>query len=80
MAEKLNIAERNISKIECGDNFPRPDKLSKLAIILGVNVQDLFNFNHFKNEKNLTAEIIDLINANPERLIDIYKIVKALTV
>ena len=49
VAEKLNIAERNISKIECGDNFPRPDKLSKLATILGVTVQDLFNFNHFDN-------------------------------
>ena len=78
LAEKLDIAERNISKIECGDNFPRPEKLIKLAKILNVSVQDLFNFNHYKKYENLKVEIIELINTHPEKITDIYKIVKAL--
>ena len=80
LAEALSIAERNVSKIECGDNFPRAEKLSKLALILGVSVQELFDFSHFKETKNLTDEIIELINSHPEKLTDIYKVVKALTI
>ena len=79
LAEAVNIAERNISKIECGANFIRADKITKISNALKVPVNELFTFEHLKTQENLLEEIIDTIKQNPEKIPEIYKVIKAIT-
>ena len=79
LAEIIDIAERNISKIECGENFPRADKISKIAAALDVVPQELFNFEHLQKGENLLEEITFILKKNPEKITDVYKVVRALT-
>lgn len=79
LAELVDIAERNISKIECGTNFIRADKISKFSRALEVSPNELFNFEHLKAKDNLLEEIINILNENPEKITDIYKVVRAIT-
>lgn len=53
IAELINIEPPNFSKLECGMHFPQPDKIEKIAKILGVNIQDLFDFEHFQKKDDL---------------------------
>ena len=46
LAEKIDIAERNLSKIECGKSFIRAEKIAKLADTISdwyPNVKSLSN-------------------------------------
>lgn len=79
LAEMLDIAVRNVSKIECGTNFIRADKIPKLSLALDVTPKELFNFEHLKEHTNLREEIITIMNDNPEKITEIYKVVKAIT-
>ncbi len=79
LAEMLDIAVRNVSKIECGTNFIRADKIPKLSLALDVTPKELFNFEHLKESQNLKEEIISILDDNPEKITDIYKVVRAIT-
>jgi len=79
LAEMLDIAVRNVSKIECGTNFIRADKISKLSNALEVSPQELFNFEHHQTKDNLLDEIVNILQANPEKITDVYKMVRAIT-
>lgn len=58
-AELIGMEPSNISKMECGLHFPQPEKLEKLAKILGVDVQALFEFEHFNKKQDLIKFIED---------------------
>ncbi|MFI3301199.1 MAG: helix-turn-helix transcriptional regulator [Candidatus Gastranaerophilales bacterium] len=78
-AEMIEIATRNLSKIETGKCFPSPEKLEKIATSLGCEIKDLFDFEHHKENDDLMNEIIKSIQPiSRSRLQDIYKITKAL--
>ncbi|MBQ8459029.1 helix-turn-helix transcriptional regulator [bacterium] len=80
LAEKINIATRNLSNLETGRCFPSPENLEKIAIALNCKVKDLFDFEHQKDNSELFKEIINRIKpVNRERLQDFYKITCALT-
>ena len=79
LAEKIDIAERNLSKIECGKSFIRAEKIGRLAEVLGVSPKDLFDFEHQKNISAIREELIDEIKSNDKNLrllYQIYKIIK----
>lgn len=76
LAEKLEINTRSLSFIECGINFVTADTLDKLCKSLDVTPKQLFDFNYSdKTPDNLKSELNRLINSNPEKLNDLYKIV-----
>ena len=52
--------------------------LEKILQVLGVDFSDVFNFEHQNDNKDLQAEIEQILNNNPERMKDFYKIAKAL--
>lgn len=64
IAELINIEPPNMSKLENGMHFPQPDKIEKIANALDVEVQELFDFEHFKQKKDL----INFINISLEDL------------
>ena len=47
-------------------------------VILEVNYNDIFSYEHHKNPEDLKIEIENLLNENPQRMQDFYKIAKAL--
>ena len=81
LAEKLDISQKSLSKIETGRNFLTSDTLERLTIALNVEITELFDFDHTDKKENLLDEIykyIDNIKNNEKDIITLYKIVQAL--
>ena len=79
LAEMIDIAERNLSKIECGKSFIRAEKIGKLADALGVKPSDLFDFEHQKDLEEIRDELILKIkndNKNLRTLYQIYNVIE----
>lgn len=74
LAEKIGIAERNLSKIECGKSFMRAEKIEKMSEILNVKPKDLFDFDYYKDLEKIRQELIFDIKTNNENLRLMYKL------
>lgn len=61
LAEKIGIGERNLSKIECGNNFVTAETLAKLLSALNIEASELFNFRHAQDREILKEELISAI-------------------
>lgn len=82
LAEKLDISQRSLSKIETGKNFIKSNTLEKLLSAFNINCSELFNFEHINTQNNLLDEIqnhINIIKKNENLLVILYKITKALS-
>ena len=78
LAEMLNIEPTNLSKLGKGVHLPKEETINKLAEALGCNLQDLFNFEHFKNRDDLIQSIDRILhNAKTEELQYFYKMLTA---
>ncbi len=78
LAEMLNIEPTNLSKLGKGVHLPKEETINKLAEALGCNLQDLFNFEHFKNRDDLIQSIDRILhNAKTEELQHFYKMLTA---
>lgn len=78
LSEKLGIGVRSLGKIETGNCFPSMDTLENLIEVLQIPTIKLFDFEHLQSEDDLKNLTFDMINSNPDKIVDIYKIVKAL--
>lgn len=81
LAEKLEISQRSLSKIETGQNFVKSNTLEKLLKAFDISCNDLFNFEHLNTPKNLIDEIyknIETIRNNDFLVTVLYKITKSL--
>ena len=78
-ADLLSMERSNFTRIESGKQRPNDDNLDKIANILGVEIKDLFDFEHQKPDRDLISEIVDKLKTNPEKIQDFYKIIVALT-
>lgn len=67
LAELANIDEKHVSNIERGGNFPRAELLEKFAEILGVEVYEFFQVDHFKTKQELIDSIIQKLNNSTEK-------------
>lgn len=77
LAEKLDINCRSLSFIECGTNFVSANTLEKICNVFKITPRQLFNFEYENtNPENIKKEINKLIEHNPEKLYDIYNILK----
>jgi len=74
LAERIDIAERNVSKIECGSNFIRAEKIGKLAEALDVTPKDLFDFEHHKDIDEIRNELINDIKNDDENVRKLYRL------
>ena len=78
LAEIINLDTRSLRKIESGDSFPSITTLELLIAVLEISTVELFDFEHNKSHKDLMKETLDIIKANPQKIVDIYKIVRAI--
>ncbi len=78
LAELVDISQNALSYIETGDNFCSADTLEKIITALEIDPQELFDFGHFKSNDELLNEINHILNKNPEKIPEFYKILKAI--
>lgn len=78
LAELVGIEPTALSNIVTGRNYPLMSTLEKILLVLGADFSTAFNFEHQNDNKDLQTEIEQILNNNPERMKDFYKIAKAL--
>ena len=62
LAELVSVDDKHISCIESGKNFPSPDLIVRIALVLKVEPKELFEFYHLQNPNNLKEDIILMID------------------
>ena len=79
VAEIISIEPPNFSKMENGMHFPQPDKIEKLANALGVDVYELFEFEHKKSKQELLKFVKNYIEDCDIKILElIYKFIQNL--
>ena len=77
LAELINIDQRNLSNIECGNTFPTKS-LINISQILNISLPELFDFDYLQEDefymKNYISEKID--NLNTDNLQIVYRLIK----
>lgn len=78
LSEMTNIGASSISKIESGIYHPTDENLEKIAAALNVEPYKLYMYNHYKNTKDLVAEINKMLaRANDDEIRLAYKILSS---
>lgn len=78
LSELVNIAQNTLSGIENGDNFFTAETLEKIIKSLDIEPEELFSFNHQKSQQELIYEINKMLKENPDKISDVYKIIRSL--
>ena len=74
LAEMIEVGERNLSKIECGNVFVKASTITKLIQALKVEPQELFEFSQYQEQKNKKQELITAIQNNDVDVDLLYRI------
>lgn len=78
VAEQIGIEVSSFCNIENGKYYPTAENLDKIMSVLEVSPSKLFSFEHQQEDVDLIKEINSILLENPEKIKDIYKILKAL--
>ncbi len=78
LAELVDISQNALSYIETGDNFCTSETIEKLIAALGIDADELFDFGHQKDNDTLLIEINKMLKNTPEKIPEVYKIIKAI--
>ena len=77
----MNISQRTLSGIECGNNFLTSQTTNKILEVFDITPNELFYVEYLKSSDELVYELINDIKSlknNEEKLQTIYKVVKAI--
>ncbi len=77
LGELINIEPSSLGNIENGYNYPLMSTIEKLSQALNCTIADFFNFEHLNDNKALVDEINLLLEKNPDKVKQIYRIIKA---
>lgn len=78
LSEMIDIAQNTLSGIENGDNFCTAETLEKIITSLEIEPVELFDFGHQKDNETLLIEINKMLKNTPEKIPEVYKIIKAI--
>lgn len=78
LSDMINVGERNLSKIECGNNFVTAETLSKIIDALEIEPQELFNFKHLEEKNELKEELIEAIRTEQVDIKLMYQFYKSI--
>ena len=80
-AEMIDISSRNVSNIEQGISFPKPETIEKIIRSFEITTEELFISDHIKSKEELVDNINRYINkiSNDKKMLEIvYKILRDL--
>ncbi len=76
LSELIGIEPPNLSKIECGMHFPSPEKIERIACVLGCEIVELFDFGHYNSRQELIDYIVDMVESCEQNQLElIYKFI-----
>ena len=78
-AEMIEIAPRNLSRVELGENFVTADTLEKIILALNVSASELFDYEHLKDSEILLNEIyqyIETFKSDKNQLEKVYCLIR----
>lgn len=78
LAELVDIEQNTLSYIETGNNFCTAETLEKIITALEIEPAELFDFGHQKTNDILLIEINKMLKNTPEKIPEVYKIIKAI--
>ena len=78
VAEKMGIETKSLSNIERGLFYPTAENLEKISKILEVQPCELFDFEHHKSDEELKEEILKIIEKNPNKIKQMYKLLNTI--
>lgn len=79
LSEMIDIDPKHLSRIEVGNSYPSLDTLENISKSLGVEMKDLFEFEHEVRGKELKDKIKKLVDeADENKLRLILKVSRAL--
>ena len=77
-AEMIEIAPRNLSRIELGESFVTAETLERILNVLNITAEELFSYKNLKETDVMLTEIydyIDLIKTNRAKVKKIYHLI-----
>ncbi len=78
LAELVDIEQNTLSCIETGNNFCTAETLEKIINALEIDPAELFDFGHQKDNETLLQEINSMLKKTPDKILEVYKVVKAI--
>lgn len=78
LSEMIDVGERNLSKIECGNVFVKAKTIAKLINALNIEPQELFEFSQYKKHELIKEILIDDIKKDKIDIELLYKIYRAI--
>ena len=76
LAEKIDISEKYLSRIECGKQLPSIVIVVKICNILCVSMDELLGQTNIYNNKSIQDEISALSAYEQKRIAEIIKIIR----
>lgn len=78
LAELVDISQNALSYIETGDNFCTSETIENLLLLWELMQTNFFAFGHQKDNDTLLIEINKMLKNTPEKIPEVYKIIKAI--
>ena len=75
LAEKIDISEKYLSRIECGKQLPSIMIVARLCTVLSISADELLGQTNIHNSKTIQDETICLSAYEQERISNIIKII-----
>ena len=75
-SESIGIQPENYSRIENGLSFPKPENIEKISKILGIDIKELFEFEHFSNLEVIKEKLFHIIDLDEDTARLTYKFLK----
>lgn len=66
-SEMINISPRQMVRIEMGQSFPSIENLEKIALVLDISIQSLFENDYYDTIENLKYKLCDKIKTLDEK-------------
>ncbi len=78
LAELIDVGERNLSKIECGQVFVKSSTIAKLINALEVEPKELFDFTSLQPNTSLKNTLVNAINNDMVDVDLLYRIYRSI--
>lgn len=75
----IEIAPRNLSRIEVGESFVTAETIEKLLFALNITAEELFAYEYLRESEDLLADIyayLESIKDNKSQLEKVYRAIK----
>lgn len=79
VAEQAGISGKYLGEVERGEVNVSVLIISKIALVLNVQLSEILDFDHFSTRKEIESELFKIINSSDDKSIQqIYRIINAI--